>query len=42
VADTRHDTSDYWTDYSVVLPDNMIARENPISGTGKFKGQEIE
>ena len=42
VADARHDTSDGWTDYSVALPDNMIARENPISGTGKFTGQEIE
>ena len=42
VADARHDTSDGWTDYTVALPDNMIARENPISGTGKFTGQEIE
>ena len=42
VADVRHDTSDSWTDYSVALPDNMIARENPISGTGKFNGEEIE
>ena len=42
VADARHDTSDGWTDYTVALPDNMIARENPISGTGNFTGKEIE
>ena len=42
VADARHDTSDGWTDYSVALPDNMIARENPISGSGNFLGKEIE
>ena len=42
VADARHDTNDGWTDYSVALPDNMIARENPISGTGNFTGKEIE
>ena len=42
VPDARHDTSDGWTEYSVALPDNMIARENPVSGTGNFTGQEIE
>ena len=42
VADARHDKSDAWTDYTVTLLDNMIARENPISGTGNFTGKEIE
>ena len=42
VADARHDTSNGWTDYSVALPNGMIARENPVSGTGNFTGQEIE
>ena len=42
VADARADTSDGWTDYSVSLPGNFIARENPVSGSGNFFDMEIE
>ena len=42
VADARADTSDGWTDYSVSLPGNFIARENPVSGSGDFFDMEIE
>ena len=42
VADVRADTSEDWTNYSVSLPGNFIARENPISGSGTFFDMEIE
>jgi hypothetical protein len=42
VADVRADTSEDWTNYSVSLPGNFIARENPISGLGTFFDMEIE
>ena len=42
VADARADTSEDWTDYSVSLPGNFIARENPVSGSGSFFNIEIE
>ena len=42
VADARADTSEGWTDYSVSLPGNFIARENPVSGSGSFFDMEIE
>ena len=42
MADARADTSDGWTDYSVSLPGNFIARENPVSGSGDFFDMEIE
>ena len=42
IADARADTSEDWTDYSVSLPGNFIARENPVSGTGDFLDLEIE
>jgi len=42
IADARADTSEDWTNYSVSLPGNFIARENPVSGTGDFLDIEIE
>jgi hypothetical protein len=42
VSDARADTSEDWTNYSVSLPGNFIARENPISGSGTFFDMEIE
>ena len=42
VADARADTSEDWTNYSVSLPGNFIARENPVSGSGNFFDTEIE
>ena len=42
VADARADTSEDWTNYSVSLPGNFIARENPVSGSGNFFDMEIE
>ena len=42
IADARADTSDDWTDYSVSLPGEFIAIENPVSGTGSFFNMEIE
>ena len=42
VADVRADTSEDWTNYSVSLPGNFIARENPVSGSGTFFDMEIE
>ena len=42
VSDARADTSEDWTNYSVSLPGNYIARENPVSGSGTFFDMEIE
>ena len=42
VADARADTSEDWSNYSVSLPGNFIARENPVSGSGTFFDMEIE
>ena len=42
VSDARADTSEDWTNYSVSLPGNFIARENPVSGSGTFFDMEIE
>jgi len=40
--DPRHLTDTAWTDYSVRLPGNAIARLNPVNGPAKFKGGPIE
>jgi len=40
--DTRSDTSNAWTDYSVRLPGNEVARLNPVNGPAEFVGGPIE
>jgi|TARA_B100001971_G_C18199616_1_gene543714 hypothetical protein len=40
--DPRFDESDEWTDYSVQLPGNAIARINPVIGFEEFEGVDLE
>lgn len=40
--DPRHLTDTNWTDYSVRLPGNEVARLNPINGPSEFPGGPIE
>ena len=41
-ADPRSDTSSAWTNYTVRLPNNEVARLNPVNGPEKFIGGPIE
>lgn len=40
--DPRYLTDSAWTDYSVRLPGNEVARLNPVNGPQKFQGGPIE
>lgn len=40
--DPRYPTDTAWTDYSVRLPNNEVARVNPISGPAGFSGGRFE
>ncbi|MDZ4847398.1 MAG: phosphatidylinositol-specific phospholipase C1-like protein [Chitinophagales bacterium] len=41
-ADPRSDTSSEWSNYSVRLPNNEVARLNPVNGPESFIGGPIE
>lgn len=40
--DPRHLTDTSWTDYSVRLPGNAVARLNPVNGPARFRGGAFE
>jgi len=40
--DSRSEISEKWSNYSVRLPGNVIARINPVNGSKEFEGMEIE
>lgn len=40
--DPRSDTSSEWTNYSVRLPNNEVARLNPVNGPAEYAGGPIE